>query len=249
MDLNSQAIEIKGLSFSYPEEATPVLHTFDLEIRNGERFGLFGPNGAGKTTLLSCMTGLLGYKQGSIRIFGEELQAQPQKIKQVIGFVPQDFAFYHELTVIENLNFFGALYGIESPVLKERITDLVNILELENSRHKQLRHLSGGLKRRVNLAIGVLHKPRILFLDEPTVGVDVSTRRSIVSFLKNISDSGTTLVYTSHQLNEAEEICDVVALMNNGKILAHNSLPALLSENKCNTLEELFVSLTERSLV
>jgi len=216
----------------------------NLKIARGERFGLFGPNGAGKTTLISLMTGLLAVNAGHIYLLGHEVGRQHNSISKLFGFVPQDLSFYRELTPVENLGFFGAWSGLDKQTIKKRTDELLYILGLEEVKDKQVRKFSGGMKRRVNLAIGVIHQPQILFLDEPTVGVDVQTRLAIINYLMELNKTGTTLIYTSHQLSEAEGLCNRVALIDDGKIIADNDLSVLLKEYKQDTLENLFLNLT-----
>ena len=216
----------------------------NLEIPKGARFGLFGPNGAGKTTLIHCMTGLLNYKEGSIRLLGNEIANHKKSVNKLFGFVPQDFSFYQELTPVQNLEFFGAWSGMRAPETRKKIDELIQVLDLVDVKDKQVYKFSGGMKRRVNLAIGVINNPQILILDEPTVGVDIQTRHEIISYLKELNRNGTTLIYTSHQLNEAEELCDTIALIQERKIIANNTLNTLLREYKEDGLEGLFLSLT-----
>jgi ABC-2 type transport system ATP-binding protein len=158
--------------------------------------------------------------------------------------VPQDFSFYHELSPVENLEFFGAWSGLDKQTIKTRTDELLTILGLNDVRDKQVQKFSGGMKRRVNLAIGVIHNPAILFLDEPTVGVDVQTGRAIIDYLLKLNKSGTTLVYTSHQLNEAEGLCEQIALIDGGRIIAQDDLDVLLKSHKQENLEQLFLNLT-----
>lgn len=240
--MNSLAIEIQNLNFTYPRQKNRSLSEISLTVAAGERFGLFGPNGAGKTTLMSCMTGLLTSQEGKTMVLGHPMNTRSKEIRKLIGYVPQNFAFYEELTPFENLEFFGALSGMPKKDIQKRKEELLRVFELDNS--KQVRFLSGGMKRRVNLAIGVIHEPRVLFLDEPTVGVDVYSRQAIMSYLKDLNKKGTTLVYTSHQLNEAEELCETMALINEGRIIAHDKLSNLLVQHKEKELEGLFISLT-----
>lgn len=243
--MNKNAVAILNLTFRYPGSAVDCIQQLSLEVPVGERFGLFGPNGAGKTTLMNCMTGLLPLKEGNIELLGQSISRNRKKeIRKLFGFVPQDFSFYHELSPVENLAFFGAWSGMRKPEIKKRTTELLEILDLADVRNKPVQKFSGGMKRRVNLAIGVIHDPSILFLDEPTVGVDVQTRNAIIHYLKVLNSNGTTLIYTSHQLNEAEELCDKIALMDNGKIIAHDTLDKLLLEHKETGLEGLFIQLT-----
>jgi len=243
-EVKDLALSIRDLGFKYPGQVKHVLENFLLDVGIGDRFGLFGPNGAGKTTLLYLITGLLDYQIGSIRLFGEEVHTNKQKIKKLIGFVPQDFSFYQELTPIENMEFFGALGGLNRKNSHERADELLSILGLSDVRNKEVGKFSGGMKRRVNLAIGVIHQPRILFLDEPTVGVDVQTRFAIIDYLKRLNEQGMTLVYTSHQLTEAQSLCNKIALVDEGKILVHGRLDTLLADHHQDKLEGLFLNLT-----
>jgi ABC-2 type transport system ATP-binding protein len=244
MEMSTPAVSIHGLGFKYPGQPANCFTNLNLEVAQGERFGLFGPNGAGKTTLMNCMTGLLSYQQGNIQLFGHEVKKNKKVVNRLFGFVPQDFSFYHELSPLENLAFFGAWSGMNTIQIKNKSTELLEVLGLADVRNKQVQKFSGGMKRRVNLAIGVIHSPRILFLDEPTVGVDVHTRQSIINYLKELNNNGTTLIYTSHQLSEAEDLCDRIALIDNGKILVHDSLNQLLSDHAEEGLEGLFINLT-----
>jgi len=240
------AVSIQQLMFKHKGQATYCLNDLTLEVAAGERFGLFGPNGAGKTTLMNCMTGLLNYEEGSIRLFGDEVKSHRKKINHLFGLVPQDFSFYQELSPVENLSFFGAWSGMGKADIKIKTEELLQVMDLTDVKDKPVHKFSGGMKRRVNLAIGVIHSPRILFLDEPTVGVDVHTRQSIISFLKALNEKGTTLIYTSHQLSEAEELCDRIALVDKGKILTHGSLTDLLVHHEEDGLEGLFINLTSK---
>lgn len=242
--MSNPAVSVQDLGFKYPGQAATFLSNLSLDIAEGERFGLFGPNGAGKTTLMNCMTGLLNYQQGNIKLFGQEVKTNRRTINKLFGFVPQDFSFYQELSPMENLSFFGAWSGMNKQEIKNKSAELLEVLGLADVRNKQVHKFSGGMKRQVNLAIGVIHTPRILFLDEPTVGVDVHTRQAIISYLKELNKNGTTLIYTSHQLSEAEDLCDKIALIDDGKILVHDSLSQLLLDYREEGLEGLFINLT-----
>jgi ABC-2 type transport system ATP-binding protein len=242
--MSTSAIKIHDLAFQYPRQEGVCFKNFHLEIGAGERFGLFGPNGAGKTTLMNLMTGLLKYSEGSIRLLDNEINHHPKSINTIFGFVPQDFSFYPELTARENLAFYGAWYGLSSKQIKIRTNELLNVLGLASVADRLVKSFSGGMKRRINLAIGVMHKPRVLFLDEPTVGVDVQTRHAVINYLIELNETGTTLIYTSHQLEEAAELCNKIALIDNGKIIAHDSLDVLLAKHGHEGLEGLFLELT-----
>jgi ABC-2 type transport system ATP-binding protein len=242
--MTNPAVHIENLAFRYPGQSGTCFSHLNLEIGAGERFGLFGPNGAGKTTLMHCMTGLLKFREGRISLLGEEVSPDNKSFKKLFGFVPQDFSFYQELSPAENLAFFGAWSGLNSRQIRRRTTELLEVLGLTDVRNKQVQKFSGGMKRRVNLALAVIHHPPVLFLDEPTVGVDVQTRHAIINYLKQLNNEGTTLVYTSHQLGEAEGLCDRIALIDGGRIVAHDSLGQLLSDHLEDGLEGLFLNLT-----
>ena len=244
--MSNAAVSIQNLEFKYPGQSMPCLKNINLEVEEGERVGLFGPNGAGKTTLMNCMTGLITYDQGKIKLFGKEVKNNRIESNRLFGFVPQDFSFYQELTPIENLAFFGAWSGMNKQEIKLKSYELLEVLGLADVSNKQVQKFSGGMKRRINLAIGVIHSPRILFLDEPTVGVDVHTSQAIINYLKELNKKGTTLVYTSHQLSEAENLCEKIALIDNGKIIAHDTLTNLLLDHKEEGLESLFINLTNK---
>jgi ABC-2 type transport system ATP-binding protein len=239
-----EAVQIQDLGFCYPGTTQRCFSHLDLSIAEGKRFGLFGPNGAGKTTLMNCMTGLLQVKEGSIRLLGQKVGENKKALNRLFGFVPQDFSFYHELSTVENLAFFGAWSGLNKQEVKRRTTELLEVLDLSDVKDKPIQKFSGGMKRKVNLAIGVIHQPRILFLDEPTVGVDIQTRHAIINYLKALNSTGTTLIYTSHQLNEAEELCNQIALIDEGRIIANDQLENLLTEHQQDGLEGLFINLT-----
>jgi len=245
--MKTNAVTIQNLGYAYPKQINPSLSDVNLEITAGQRFGLFGPNGAGKTTLMNCLTGLLTYKQGKIFLLGKEVSRNDRSVRELFGFVPQDFSFYPELTPKENMEFFGAWYGLHKYDVKKRTTELLEVLGLSDVCDKQVREFSGGMKRRVNLAIAVMHEPQLLFLDEPTVGVDVQSRIAIIHYLKSLNKKGTTLVYTSHQLNEAEDLCEVIAMIDEGKIVAHDNLKNLLAHHKEEGLEGLFLNLTGKA--
>ena len=189
--MSTPAIAIQNLRFGYPGQEEMFIDGLNLEVADGERFGLFGPNGAGKTTLMNLMTGVLRHKKGSIRLLDHEMNNHPKPVNRLFGFVPQDFSFYPELSPRENLGFFGAWYGLNRVQIKKRSAELLEVLGLTAVGDRMLHTFSGGMKRRVNLAIGVMHHPRVLFLDEPTVGVDVQSRHAIIHYLKELNGLGT----------------------------------------------------------
>jgi len=218
----------------------------NLTVKKGTRFGLLGPNGAGKTTLLSLMTGVLKIQTGTIEIFGQPLHAGNRKYRGSFGLVPQELSFYEELTPGENLDFFGAWYGLPKKETRQRANEILDLLGLTQARHKAVKEFSGGMKRRLNLAIGVLHRPRLLFLDEPTTGVDVQTRHAIINYLTQLNRQGATIIYTSHLMKEAEELCEEIALIDGGQIIAHDRLGRLAPQGD-GGLEALFLKLTGKA--
>lgn len=243
----TDAVNIENIDFDYKGNESNLISHLSLQIKKGDRFGIFGPNGAGKTTLMSLMTGLLPYQSGSIKLLGNEIKNNRDKVKTLFGFVPQDLSFYHELSPAENMEFFGAWAGLNKKQINQKTDELLTVLSLNNVRNTAVKNFSGGMKRRVNLAIAVMHQPEILFLDEPTVGVDVQTRYAIMEYLKSLNEKGTTLVYTSHHLKEAEDLCNTVAMIDEGKIIVHDSLQNLLRDHKQDGLEGLFLNLTGRA--
>ncbi len=245
--VSNWAVNIHELGFSYPTSTGVHFSGLNLKVTDGERFGLFGPNGAGKTTLMSLMTGLIKAHKGDIHLFGERVGAGKGRVNQLFGFVPQDFSFYHELSPVENLEFFGAWSGLSKSVIARRTDELLSVLGLTEVKHKPVQQFSGGMKRRVNLAIGVIHQPKLLFLDEPTVGVDVQTRHAIIAYLKELNQQGTTLFYTSHQLSEAQELCRHIALIDEGNIIAQGQTDDLLVQYRQQDLEGLFLNLTGKA--
>ena len=241
------AIDIQHLNFQYAENSGVVFKDFNLRIEQGERFGLLGPNGAGKTTLMNLMTGVLQHKHGSIKLLGQNINSDKNVVNKLFGFVPQFHSFYQELSPVENLAFFGAWSGLTKAEIKIRTEELLAVLGLTHVANKPVSKFSGGMKNRINLAIGVIHNPKILFLDEPTTGVDVQTRHAIIQYLKDLNTAGTTLIYTSHLLSEAESLCNRVALIDDAKIIVQDELKNLLIEHKQEGLEGLFLNLTGRS--
>lgn len=240
------AVTLENINFSYSSSTALQVNNISLSITEGKRFGLFGPNGAGKTTLMSLISGLLSPSNGLITVLGKDRKTHKKDISKVLGFVPQDFSFYEELTPKENMEYFGAWYGLDAVTIQQKTEELLRKMGLWEVRNKMVKTFSGGMKRRVNLAIAVMHQPKLLLLDEPTVGVDIQSRNAIIQFLKELNQSGTTLIYTSHQLKEAEELCDEIALIDQGQIIAQGSLKDLLTTHQHHDLESLFLHLTGR---
>ena len=219
-------IRIEHLSKAF--DSIKAVDDISLEINEGEIFGLLGPNGAGKTTTISIISGLIKPDSGKIIVDSLDLERDLQSIKKMMGVVPQDMAFYEELSAKENLLFWGKLQGVKRKVLEERIHAYLKATGLLGRENDPLKKYSGGMKRRINLIIGLIHQPKLLLLDEPTIGIDVQTRLNIFKLIKQASSDGTTILYTTHNLQEAEELCHRIAIMDQGKILANGTLEELI---------------------
>lgn len=197
-------------------------------VQEGEIFGLLGPNGAGKTTTISILAALLLPDEGEVIIGGYDLMRETSQIKPLIGFVPQELALYPTLSAWDNLAFFGRIYGLRGTALKERIAAVLDLVGLRDRAKDAVRTFSGGMKRRLNIAAGLIHRPRILLLDEPTVGVDPQSRHFIFEHVERLKAEGMTVLYTTHYMEEAERLCDRVAIMDEGRILALDTTKALI---------------------
>lgn len=222
-------ISISGLTYRYDNADTPALDTLTLDIAGGSTFGLLGPNGAGKSTLLSILTGILAPPPGHVVIDGHRLPEDAEAVKAHSALVPQEYAFYPTLTARENLKFFAGLYRLTPAQWRERLAQCVEVCRLQDVLDRRTEQCSGGLKRRINLAIGLLAAPKILYLDEPTVGIDAVSRGYILDAIKRLKGNGSTIVYTSHYMEEVETLCDEVAVIDRGKLIAHGNVAALLS--------------------
>ena len=242
-------IETRDLTKFYKGNDEPAINGISLDIYPNEIFGLLGPNGAGKTTTISILCGLFPPTRGQVIINGLDLQPNLEQIKHIIGVVPQDLALYPTLTALENLRFFGNMYGLKGQDLNDRIHEYLKIFGLEVSAKKKVSTYSGGMKRRVNLIAGLLHKPKVLFLDEPTVGIDVQSRIVILEYLHELNRQGTTIIYTSHYMEEAENLCTRVAIVDHGKIISIGRPKELLNDHpEFKNLETIFIHLTGREL-
>jgi len=246
--MTNPIIEITNLCKIYSGNAHPTVNNLSLSIEKGEIFGLLGPNGAGKTTTIHILCGLRHFNSGEVHICNYSVKNEIEKIKPLIGVVPQEIALYPGLTACENLKIFGGIYGLKKKELNERMNGLLNLFGLETSKNRYVSTYSGGMKRRLNLIVGLLHRPQLLFLDEPTVGIDVQSRHVILENLKEINKAGTTIVYTSHHLNEAENFCTSIALIDDGQVICMGEPSRLIAQNNVETLEELFLQKTGKNL-
>ncbi len=214
----SNAVEVTNLVKRYKELV--ALDHFSLSIKEGEIFGLLGPNGSGKTTTISCILSLLSFDKGEVRVFGEAMRPTRYDIKKDIGVVFQNVAVLDQLTVYENIDFFCGLYIQDTATRKEYVEDAIRFVGLEDFRKFRPRKLSGGLLRRLNIACGIAHKPKLIFFDEPTVAVDPQSRNRILEGIRELNKGGATIVYTSHYMEEVEQICDRILIMDKGKSIA-----------------------------
>jgi len=206
-----------------------AVNDMNLAIQKGEIFGLLGPNGAGKTTTISMITGLLKPTSGSITVDGLDLQTQPYAVKAKLGLVPQELALYPTLSARDNLDFFGSIYGLRGKQLRERVDEMLAMVELTDRANEAVKNYSGGMKRRVNIAAGLMHQPEVLFLDEPTVGVDPQSRNAIFDAVEELNRAGMTVIYTTHYMEEAERLCHRVAIIDEGQIIALDTPQALIN--------------------
>ncbi|MFT4061322.1 MAG: ABC transporter ATP-binding protein [Edaphocola sp.] len=243
------SIEINDLHKHYHGSENPALGGLSLNFRNGMIAGLLGPNGAGKTTTISIICGLIQQDSGSVRVLGLDNKADILEIKKRIGVVPQQIALYPQLSAQENLAYIGRLYKIPTNELKRKIGILLERFGLEAHGQKHISQYSGGMKRRANIIAGLLHEPEILILDEPTAGVDVQSRNMILDFLKEYNAGGKTIIYTSHLLEEAERLCEEVAIIDCGKLIAQDTPTNLVASSAgCRNLEDVFLFYTGRTV-
>ena len=241
-------IQISQLGFVYPKSKEAALDNINLEIERGEIFGLLGPNGAGKSTLLSILSGILPLQSGVITVAGMKLPEHAKTIRSMSAVVPQEYAFYPTLTGRENLQFFAAMICESVEKRKARVEYCVEVCQLQKYIDKLAKNYSGGLKRRLNLAIGLLGEPKILYLDEPTVGIDAQSRRFILELIKKLKADDVTIIYTSHYLEEIESLCDAVAIIDNGKVIYQKASDPNAAGFKKGELEKQFLQLTHTAL-
>ncbi|MCL2075583.1 MAG: ABC transporter ATP-binding protein [Betaproteobacteria bacterium] len=238
-------IRIDNIRYRYHPGAPLALDGVSIDIARGSIHGLLGPNGAGKTTLISLLAGLISPREGSIAISGEPLGSWRAARPNAIALVPQDYAFYPMLTVVENLAFFAGVQGYSSQERQRQCAEALAFSRLESVADQRAEELSGGLRRRLNLAIGLTGEPEILLLDEPTVGVDPSSRRFLLESVRQLAATGRTVLYTSHYMEEVEAVCSDVSIINHGKVLLAGSIAEV---KQGRTLEQVFMELTGYSL-
>jgi ABC-2 type transport system ATP-binding protein len=218
-------IRVERLSKSFG--TLTAVDDVSFEVAEGEIFGLLGPNGAGKTTTINMICGVLKPDAGRVLIGGKDIWLQPKTVKRSFGVVPQEIAVYEDLTARDNLRFWGSLYGLSGAELRSRIDDALTRVGLSDRADAQVKEFSGGMKRRLNLCMGLLHRPQVLLLDEPTVGIDPQARLNILEVVREVAASGATVLYTTHYMDEAQDLCHRIAIIDHGKILTVGTLDEL----------------------
>lgn len=244
-------VKLEGLIKKYDNK--PVVDGLTLEIKEGEIFGLLGPNGAGKSTTMNMICSLLKPTAGNIELFGMNVKKDSKKLKPLIGYIPQDLAIYGNLKAWENVELFTSLYDVKGKDLKVAVDSALEFVELTDRRNSYAKTFSGGMKRRLNIACALGHKPKLLIFDEPTVGIDPQSRNFILERIKKANSDGTTVIYTSHYMEEVEAICTRIAIMDNGKIIAIGTKEELKnlvrkSPDDDISLEQVFLTLTGKTL-
>lgn len=241
--MKEPAIKVIKLTKKYGRHA--ALRELEFEIGKGEIFGLFGPNGAGKSTFVSILGAILKPTSGDIIVNGFSVCGQPDRVKGEIGFVPQDIALYPMLSGKDNLDFWAGIYGLRGSLKKERISEAVSIVRLKDRIRDRVSEYSGGMKRRLNIAVSLMHHPRILVMDEPMTGVDILSRKYILDALANLKKEGRTIVFTSHYTDELETLCDRIAVMDKGRIIKTDSAYELKKTCGDGSLASVLLQLIE----
>jgi ABC-2 type transport system ATP-binding protein len=242
-------VQLGNITKTYVKTGRPAVSDLSLSIPEGAVFGLLGPNGAGKSTTVMILCGLTRPDTGIVNVMGMDVAIQANEVRKRIGVAPQEIALFPTLTAKENLTYFGRMYGLDARQLSLRIENLLNTFGLADKANKQVHTFSGGMKRRLNLIAALLHEPQLVILDEPTAGVDVQSRNMILSFLEELKKSGTSIIYSSHVLEEAERICSHIAIVDEGKLVTSGTRDSVMKNHAdCTTLEQLFLKLTGKNI-
>jgi ABC-2 type transport system ATP-binding protein len=231
------ALRVDGLTKRYGK--TIAVSGLNFEIGEGEIFGLLGPNGAGKTTTIAMLATQRRPSSGDATLFGHSARKEQHLVRQMIGFAPQEVSLYPALTAAENLQFFGSIYGVRQSELRERVDELLALVGLDAHRDHQVGIFSGGMKRRLNLAVSLVHRPKLILLDEPTAGVDPQSREQILKIIGGLRDDGNAILYTTHYMEEAERLCDRLGILSEGKLVAVGTLDELLSGTEFGEIIEV----------
>jgi ABC-2 type transport system ATP-binding protein len=228
---NDKAIQVQDLHKNF--EDVYAVQGVSFDVRAGEIFSLLGPNGAGKSTIISMLACLLEPTQGDALVMGHSILRQPMAVKAAIGVIPQEIALYEDLSARENLNFWGKMYGLRGDALRQRVDEVLEVIGLTERQKGRVGKFSGGMKRRLNIGIALLHRPQVIIMDEPTVGIDPQTRRNILDNVKELNQRGMTVLYTTHYMEEAQELSNHIAIMDQGKVIAqgtHDELVKIVGE-------------------
>jgi ABC-2 type transport system ATP-binding protein len=241
-----QAIKIENLTKKFEEKT--ALENLNLQVNKGELFGLLGPNGAGKTTTINILCGLIKPTNGTAQVYGYDVQKETDKVKELIGVCTQETAIYPYLTGKENIELFGNLHCMNKKALKERSKILLNKMGLTDDAKRVAAKYSGGMKRRLSLILALIHDPQVLFLDEPTVAMDPQSRHAVWDFIKEQKTEGKTIILTTHYMEEAEELCTRVGIIDHGQLIALGTPKEFIVKAQVKNLEELFIQLTGRTM-
>jgi ABC-2 type transport system ATP-binding protein len=244
--MNKSAVVIEHLEKRYRD--VKAVDDLNLQVDKGELFGLLGPNGAGKTTAISVLCGLISPTGGSATVCGYDVRKDAAKVKELIGVCIQETAIYPFLTGTENVELFGNLHAMDKTALKERSRILLNKMGLAEDAKRKAEKYSGGMKRRLSLILALIHDPEVAFLDEPTVAMDPQSRHAVWDFVKELKTKGKTIILTTHYMEEAQELCDRVGIIDHGKLIALGTPESLIAENGVKNLEEVFIKLTGRNM-
>ena len=247
--MSTCAVRLNQLSKQYPHSVKRAVADVSFEIEEGAVFGLLGPNGAGKSTTVMMLCGLMRPDSGSISVFGLDMPENGVDVRKRVGVAPQEIALFPMLTAYENLFYFGRMYGMGSSDINSQIKRYLSGFGLNEKKNKIVATFSGGMKRRLNLIAALLHKPKLVILDEPTAGVDVQSRNMILGFLESLKDDGTTIIYSSHVLEEAERICSHLAIIDEGKLITTGTRASIMADHDdCKNLEQIFLKLTGKNI-
>lgn len=242
-------LEINSLRKTFGERT--VVNGLSFKVNEGEILGFLGPNGAGKSTTIGMITTILNFDEGKVLFEGREVNSDDNDFKKELGYVPQDIALFNDLSAYENVKFFGSLYGLKGIYLNNRVKETLELVGLYDRKNDYPDSFSGGMKRRLNIACSIVHKPKILIMDEPTVGIDPQSRNNILEVAKSLRDEGTTIIYTSHYMEEVEAICNRLIILDNGNIVESGDKEEIkksYSSKGFNNLEEIFLYITGKEL-
>ena len=242
-------LEINSLRKTFGEKT--VVNGLSFKVNEGEILGFLGPNGAGKSTTISMITTILNFDEGKVLFEGREVNSDDNDFKKILGYVPQDIALFNDLSAYENVKFFGSLYRLKGSYLNNRVNETLELVGLYDRKNDYPDSFSGGMKRRLNIACSIVHKPKILIMDEPTVGIDPQSRNNILEVVKSLRDEGTTIIYTSHYMEEVEAICNRIIILDNGQIVEFGYKDEIKTKYRSkglNNLEEIFLYITGKEL-